>query len=138
MCAKEAVDSAVLRLIPEFSGASETPGISEWLEKVELVCSLRGVTALEDVIPLRLTGGAFAVYQQLPAAEKKNAASIKEALTTAFGTDAFSAYEAFAARRIEPGETVDVYMAELRKLANAFGGVPDKALCCAFVAGLDS
>lgn len=130
------MDSAVLRLIPEFSGAPESSAVSEWLEKVELVCSLRGVTELQEVIPLRLTDGAFAVYQQLSDAEKKDAKHIKEALTTAFGIDAFSAYEEFAARRIKPGETVDVYMAALKKLANAFGGVPNKALCCAFVAGL--
>lgn len=133
--AAEAVDSTVLRLIPEFDGTSGT-AIAEWLEKVELVCSLRGVTALQNVIPLRLTGGAFAVYQQLPATAKKDAAKITEALTTAFGTDAFSAYEAFAARRLEPNETVDVYLAALKKLANSFGGIPDKALSCAFVAGL--
>lgn len=133
--AVEAMDSAVLRLIPEFDGDSAV-SISEWLEKVELVCSLRGVTALESVIPLRLTGGAFAVYQQLPSSDKKDTSKMKEALTAAFGIDAFSAYERFASRRIQPGESVDVFLAALRKLTNCFGGLPDKALACAFVAGL--
>jgi hypothetical protein len=128
-------DSTILRLIPEFDGSAGTP-IAEWLEKVELVCSLRGVTGLHNIIPLRLTGGAFAVYQQLSAEEKKDAAHVMEALTVAFGTDAFSAYETFAARRIEPGETVDVFLAALKKLAKSFGGVPNKTLSCAFVAGL--
>ena len=48
----------------------------EWLEKAELVCNLRGIAHLESVIPLRLTGGAFAVYQQLTDAEKRDSGKI--------------------------------------------------------------
>ena len=124
-----------LRLIPEFSGeASES--VVEWLERVDLICSLRGIARLEHVIPLRLAGGAFAVYQQLPEAEKKDARKLKSALTKAFGMDQFSAYELFVSRRLKPGESVDVFLADLRKLSTSFGGLPDKALACAFVAGL--
>ena len=129
------VEMAVLRLIPEFDGSASTP-VTEWLEKLELVCSLRGVSALEEVIPLRLTGGAFSVYQQLPAGDKKDANKIKAALISAFGSDAFSAYEDFTTRRLRPGESVDVFLADLRRLATSFGGVSDKALSCALVAGL--
>ena len=35
-----------------------------------------------------------------------------------------------------PGESCDVYLAELRRLGVLFGGVSDKTLMCAFVAGL--
>ena len=61
-----------LRLIPEFSGDA-TQNVVEWLEKAELVCNMRGIAHLESVIPLRLTGGAFAVYQQLPDADESTA-----------------------------------------------------------------
>lgn len=54
--------AAELRLIPEYSG-SLGQDIVEWLEKAGLVCALRVISALESVIPLRLSGGAFAVYQ---------------------------------------------------------------------------
>ncbi|KFD59597.1 hypothetical protein M514_28223 [Trichuris suis] len=50
-----------LRLIPEYDGTARQ-SIAEWLEKVELVCKLRGIDNIADVIPLRLTDGAFAVY----------------------------------------------------------------------------
>ncbi|KFD63353.1 hypothetical protein M514_24440 [Trichuris suis] len=53
-----------LRLIPEYDGTARQ-SIAEWLEKVELVCKLRGIDNIADVIPLRLTDGAFAVYLQL-------------------------------------------------------------------------
>ena len=124
-----------LRLIPEFSGDA-TQNVVEWLEKAELVCNLRGITHLESFIPLRLTGGAFAVYQQLPDADKRDSGKITKALRTAFAVDSFTAYEQFVGRRLQPGETVDVSLAELRRLAVPFGGLSDNMLSCAFVAGL--
>ena len=39
-------------------------------------------------------------------------------------------------RRLHPGETIDVFMTELRRIAVPFGGLSDKMLACAFVAGL--
>ena len=124
-----------LRLIPEFSGDA-TQNVVEWLEKAELVCNLRGIAHLESVLPLRLTGSAFAVYQQLPDADKRDSGNITKALRTAFAVDSFTAYEQFVGRRLQPGETVDVFLAELRRLAVPFGGLSDKMLACAFVAGL--
>lgn len=124
-----------LRLIPEFDGSGSAP-VGEWWEKAELVCKLREVKHLEKVIPLRLTGGAFAVYQQLSNETKADAAKIKEELLSAFAQDSFLAYEQFVGRKLRPGEAADVYLADLRRLSALFGGVSDKALSCAFVAGL--
>ena len=124
-----------LRLMPEFSGDA-TQNVVEWLEKAELVCNLRGIAHVESVISLRLTGGAFAVYQQLPDADKRDSGKITKALRTAFAVDSFTAYEQFVGRRLQPGETVDVFLAELRRLAVPFGGLSDKMLACASVAGL--
>ena len=97
-----------LRLIPEFSGDA-TQNVVEWLEKDQLVCNMRGIAHLESVTPLRLTGGAFAVYQQLPDAEKRDSGKITKALRTVFAVDSFRAYEQFVGRRLQPGETVDVF-----------------------------
>ena len=91
-----------LRLIPEFSGDA-TQNVVEWLDKAELVCNLRGMAHLESVIPLRLTGGAFAVYQQLPDADKQDVLKITKALRTAFAVDSFTAYDQFVTRRLQPG-----------------------------------
>ena len=73
----------VLPLIPEFDGSVSTP-FGEWWEKAELVCKLRGIKQLEEVIPLRLTGNAFAVYQQLSEDTKASGEKIEEALLSAF------------------------------------------------------
>lgn len=124
-----------LRLIPEFGG-SRGDSVSEWFEKLELVCRLRGVKDLTTVVPLKLTGGAFAVYQHLTDKSKEDIKIVKNALISAFSTDAYIAYEQFIARRLKPGESADVYLADLRNLATLFGGIPEKALTCAFVAEL--
>ena len=123
-----------LRLIPEFDGVSQP--VEEWLEKLELVCTLRGITELHTVVPLRLVAGAFSVYQQLDSKAKTDFKQIKAALTSAFAVDKFVAYGQFVTRRLRDGESVDVYLADLRRLAALFGGIPDAGLGCAFVAGL--
>lgn len=48
--------------ISEFTG---TEAVIDWAKKLELVCDLCGVKQLVWVIPLHLTRGVFAVYQQL-------------------------------------------------------------------------
>uniref|UniRef100_A0A5S6QP14 CCHC-type domain-containing protein n=1 Tax=Trichuris muris TaxID=70415 RepID=A0A5S6QP14_TRIMR len=124
-----------LRLIPEFDGSPQQ-SVTEWFQKVELICKLRRVDNLAEVVPLRLTGGAFAVYMEMPDEDKLNAPKVKKALLTSFAMDPFAAYEAFVARRLRAGETPDVFLAELRRLAYLFGGMAESALLCAFVAGL--
>ena len=39
-------------------------------------------------------------------------------------------------RKLRPGEVVDVFVADLRRLAGLFGGMPDSSLACAFVTKL--
>ena len=87
-------------------------------------------------MPLRLTGGAFSVYQQLSSADKGSFDKIKAALTSAFAVDKFIAYEQFVGRKLRDSESVNVYLADLRRLAELFGGIPEAGLSCAFVAGL--
>uniref|UniRef100_A0A5S6R173 CCHC-type domain-containing protein n=1 Tax=Trichuris muris TaxID=70415 RepID=A0A5S6R173_TRIMR len=83
------------------------------------------------VMPLRLSGGAFAVYLQLPDEDKRSVAKVKAALLAPF-----AAYDEFSCRKLRNGESPDVYLADLWRLASLFGGVPEKAMMCAFVAGL--
>ena len=106
------------------------------MEKLELVCKLRGVKDVGSVIPLRLAGGAFAVYLQLAEEDKKCTEKVKEALLAAFDVDPYVAYEQFVARKLHSVESSDVYLVELWRLASLSGGISEKALACAFVAGL--
>ncbi|XP_043212392.1 uncharacterized protein LOC122376558, partial [Amphibalanus amphitrite] len=60
----------------------------------------------------------------------------RDALFKAFAMDDFAAHTAFVARRLEPGESADVFLASLRRYAALFGGVTDRQLVAAFVNGL--
>ena len=123
----------VLKLIPEYSGDGN---VAEWLDKVDLVCELRKVDDVAAVLPLRLTGSAFAVYQQLPKEKKIKVCEIKKSLLAAFAVNSFAAYEQFTTRKLVTGESPDVFVANLRTLADQFGGVSERTLMCAFVTGL--
>ena len=124
------------KLIPLFDGTDAGQSVVEWVEKAELVCRLSGVKHIECVVLMRLSGGAYAVYQQLSEEKRADFACIKDVLYTAFALSPVTAYKQFAARRLRPGETVDVYLAELRQLATQFGGMTERGLVCAFIAGL--
>ena len=125
------------KLIPLFDGTGAGQSVVEWVEKAELVCRLSGVKNIECVVPMRLSGwGAYAVYQQLREEKRADFACIKDVLYTAFALSPVTAHKQFAARRLRPGETVEVFLAEPRKLTTQFGGMTERGLVCAFIAGL--
>lgn len=96
--------------------------IVEWVEKVEWVFDLCDIKRVETILPVRLTGlgGIFSVTQLIKE-DRSDETRIKDALFTAF-----SAYEKF---ELFLGETVDVYLADFRKLALVFGGIPGVSVC---------
>ena len=58
------------RLLPEFSGCGKDEiVVAEWLSNLEWLCKLHKVSDLCPIIPLRLTGDAYKVYDQLPVSE---------------------------------------------------------------------
>ena len=85
---------------------------------------------------MRLSGGVYAVYQQLSEDKRRDFACIKSALYTAFALDSVSAWKEFMARKLHPEETVDVYLAELCRLSVLFEGMLEKGLTSAFIAGM--
>ena len=92
---------------------------------------------LEKFFPLFLTGGAFAVYQGLEKNIKDDFSLAKAALLTAFSNDSFCAYDELINRRLRHHESVDVYLADLKRLAELVdSSVSDKFLKCTFVCGL--
>ena len=110
-----------LRLIPEFSG-SLYESIVEWFDKVEFICELRGVKdGLTTIVPLKLTGSAFAVYKHLSEEKRKDIEEVKKTLIAAFSADAFKAYEQFTARQLRPGEAPDVYERLMSVVLGRFG-----------------
>ncbi|XP_037093010.1 uncharacterized protein LOC119112829 [Pollicipes pollicipes] len=105
------------------------------MTRAEMLCRLKEVAA-ESVTPLRLAGGAFHVWSQLPVTDRCSLEAVRGALYSAFALGQYAAYEMFATRRLMPGEAADVFLADLRRLAVLFGRLPERALACAFVTGL--
>ena len=76
------------------------------------------------------------MYAQLPARDRTSLQAVKDALCSVFAPDAIGAYEEFVARRLKPGEAVDIFLADLRRLSSLFGGVSERTLVCSFISGL--
>ena len=130
-----AMSSFTLRLhdvVRPFSGEGD---VVQWLEKLEMVAKLRGISDLQNVLPLFLEGSAYAVFSEMDEMKKKDLAAIKEALTDAFALNAFQAYERFISRKWN-NEPVDVYLSDLRRLARLAKVENDSLLRKAFVVGL--
>ena len=128
--------TTVLKLVPTFSGEGD---VTEWLEKVDMICRLNDVTADKDVlyvITLRLTGEAYRVVQQMEPIRRARKREVVAALTAAYEVSVHDAYDLFRARRWKEGESVDGYLSTLRKLADLSGGAEERMLMAAFVSGL--
>ena len=121
-----------VRLIDAYDGTTD---VVEWYTQATLLCEYRGVS-VADVLPMRLKGGAFAVWSQLPPEDRRKIDEVKNALFAAFAMDDCAAHTAFTTRTLQAGESVDVYLASLRRYATLFGGVTDRQLTAAFVNGL--
>lgn len=104
-------------MIRPFDGTGD---IVAWIKKVKLVAKLKGVEDVASLLPLYLEGDALALYLELGETEQLNLRSIEEKLKTAFADGPFEAYARLMKKRWS-GETVDVYMTELRRLAGLSG-----------------
>lgn len=121
-------------MIRSFDGTDGN--VDTWLRKVKLVANLKNIEELASFIPLYLEGPAFAVYDQLSETAKQSSGSIEKALLSAFAQDQFSAYDSFRTRSWTPGEAVDVFLADLRRLSRLAQIESDVVIRCAFICGL--
>ena len=122
------------RHIPEFSGAAN---VAEWFTRAEKLCRRRGVSFTE-VLPERLTGAAFAVWDQLSDEAQDSMETVRDALYDAFALNRHAAYAAFQNRELQPGESADTYLADLRRLIALVSddAFPDSVLDAKFISGL--
>ena len=122
------------RHIPEFSGSAN---VAEWFTRPEKLCRRRGIS-FTDVQPERLTGAAFAVWDQLSDEAKDSTEAVRNALYDAFALNRHAAYAAFQNRELQPGESADTYLADLRRLIALVSddAFPDSVLDAKFISGL--
>lgn len=121
-------------LIQQYDGPTD---FAEWVRKLELVAKLQKISNLEDFLPLFLSGKAFSVYDSLSDGDKADYESLKGRLVKAFSLNSFSAFDQLLSRRYIPGEGIDVYLSDLKRLVGLVGDIDD-VLKCAFISGLPS
>ena len=80
---------------------------------------------------MRLLKQAYAMCQQL--GDEVNLEEIKHALYTAFGTISFLAWKQSIGWQLNRGETVEIYLTDLRRLLVPFGSMKDHILGCLFL-----
>ena len=122
------------RYIPEFSGDGN---VAEWFTRAAKLCHRRGVS-FTDVLPERLTGPAYAVWEQLTDAEQNSMDAVRNALYDAFALNWHAAYAMFQSRELQPGESADTYLADLRRLIGLVTDdtLPETVLVAKFISGL--
>lgn len=128
-----AMEKTTDTFIRTFEGRGD---VATWIKKVELVAKIKKIKNVAYLIPLYLEGDAFSVFDQLTDSDKEDADAIKKALRDAFGQNQFSAYDSFRQRSWTPGEAVDAFLADLRRLARLAGIHSEELIRCAFVCGL--
>ena len=121
-----------VKLIPRFDGSGD---VDAWLCRAELIVEARNENPA-SVIPVCLDGAAFAVYEQIDTEHRKDFTCLRDALIRAFGLSVYDAFGAFSDRRLQVGESVEVYAIAIKRLGRQCGITNDTALACKFVSGL--
>jgi hypothetical protein len=120
-------------VLKAFDGAGD---VATWLKKVKLVAKLKSVVDIATLLPLYLEGPAFAVFDQLSDEDKGKTEVIESTLLSAFALNQFAAYDVLRARCLTQGESVDVYLADIKRLAGLAKIDGEGFIRCAFVTGL--
>ena len=97
---------------------------------------MQKIEDVSQIIPLFLEGSAYAVYSQLDKATQENAGDLETALLNAFSMNAFQAYEELRKRVWSDNEPVDVFLADLKRLARLANISDVNVIQCAFIVGL--
>ena len=116
-----------------FDGSND---VATWIKKAELVARIKKEEDEAAFIALHLEGMAFKVFEQMKEEDQQDAKAIKQRLRNAFGQNKFAAYDTFRQRSWCPGEAVDAYMSDLRRLAGLAGIESEELIRCAFICGL--
>ena len=106
-------------MVKPFNGEGD---VLAWLEKVQLVAELSGVTELAKFIPLFLEGSALSVYLELTKDEKLVPGTIIARLKEVYSDSVFVAFRKVMSMRWM-GEPIDAFVTEIRRLAGLAGFV---------------
>ena len=104
------------RKINRFTGDGQVDVVS-WLDDLERSCRLESVQPVEMVEHF-LDGNALRLFRALTVAVAADWAQVRKALCAEYGLTRQQAFERLVARKLRPGEAVDVFIDDLRRLAS--------------------
>ena len=102
----------------------EDENLDEFWQKFQVVAKIQKLTTGEDrmhYLPLYLSGDAFTVWSSMSEADKKDEDKVVARLRESFQASAGEAYTQFVKRKKRGDETVDAYLADLRRLMATSG-----------------
>ena len=125
-------------LVAPYESREKSGDFLEWCERLELVASLQDIADKQKFLPLFLRGPAFAVFKELSEEDKETFKNVKENLAAAFGLNPVAAFQQFRNRVLGPGESVDAFAADLRRLlvATGVGEISEALIRAAVISGL--
>ena len=106
-------------MLRPFTGEGD---LIKWLEKLKMVAKLQKIEDVVTLLPLYLEGEALTIYQQMRDEDKEDLALVEQRLKLAFAEGPFEALGKLSSLRWT-GESVDVFAAEIRRLAGLAGYV---------------
>lgn len=109
---------------------------AEWWRRFEAICKLQSLSVADraTLVPLMLLGPAFLVYDKIADGDRGDLVTVKKKLMSAFSISRYAAWEQLQNRKLQSGENVDSFFADLQRLSELAG--IDNAASLAFVAGL--
>lgn len=129
-------------VLKSYSSKAESGDFKKWMTRVKAIAKIQKVEDLCSFLPLFITGEAFDVYQELSEETKQDSELIEEALENAFCPNQFQAYEELRDRTWKEGESVDAYLADIKRLVSLAGcgksESNEKFIKSAFMWGLPS
>jgi hypothetical protein len=103
----------------------------------DLVAKLQRIHELQPFLSPSLSGRSFAIKQGLCDEAKKDYEDIDKTLVAAFSTSPLWTFNEFTFRRLIVGESVDVFLVDLKRLAMLISQNDNGDwIKCAFLAGL--
>ena len=111
--------------------------------KFTVLASLSGCSSDDEImkrLPLFLDGDAFLIYSKMSDTDKKDVDKVKTTMMKSFGVSKSIAYSQFTSRRLRVDESVDAFVADLRRLLTLSGhndvGEKDSVIIEQILAGL--
>lgn len=124
----------LLRLVDKFDGSDD---VLVWLEKLKMLVKLQKVKEkTHEIIPIFLKGDAYEWYLQLSSETTSNCDLLEKALKTAFGIDSFDAFKKLRELKWRQGESVEVYLSTIKRLASACNINDESFILHSFITGL--